>query len=75
MARHHDDLLKKMTDEQKDLFEKFHDCCSEYASYAEEAIFKYAFKLGMQIGMETITEKQSKARSNERNNSLLHSIW
>ena len=56
MARHHDDLLKTMTDEQKEIFEKFDDCWSEYASYAEEAIFRYAFKLGMQIAIETLTE-------------------
>ena len=56
MARHHDDLLKTMTDEQKEIFEKFDDCWSEYASYAESAIFEYAFKLGMQIAIETLTK-------------------
>ena len=56
MARHHDDLLKTMTDEQKKTFEKFHDCWSEYMSLAEAAIFEYAFKLGMQIAIETLTE-------------------
>ena len=56
MARHHDDLLKTMTDEQKEIFEKFDDCWSEYTSYAEEAIFTYAFKLGMQIAIATLTE-------------------
>ena len=56
MARHHDDLLKTMTDEQKEIFEKFHDCWSEYMSLAEAAIFEYAFKLGMQIAIETLTE-------------------
>ena len=55
-ARHHDDLLKTMTDERKEIFEKFDDCWSEYASYAEEAIFTYAFKLGMQIAIEALTE-------------------
>ena len=56
MARHHDDLLKTMTDEQKEIFEKFDDCWSEYMSLAEAAIFEYAFKLGMQIAIETLTE-------------------
>ena len=56
MARHHDDLLKTMMDEQKEIFEKFEDCWSEYASYTEEAIFEYAFKLGMQIAIETLSE-------------------
>ena len=57
MARHHDDLLKTMTDEQKEIFEKFDDCWSEYMSLAEAAIFEYAFKLGMQIAIETLTDK------------------
>ena len=54
MARHHDDLLKTMTDEQKEIFEKFDDCWSEYASCAEESIFEYAFKLGIQIAIASI---------------------
>ena len=52
MARHHDDLLKIMTDEQKEIFEKFEDGWGEYASYAEEAIFEYAFKLGARLAIE-----------------------
>ena len=55
MARHHDELLKTMTDEQKETLEKFDDCWSEYMSLAETAIFEYAFKLGMQIAIETLT--------------------
>ncbi|MBE6684959.1 MAG: hypothetical protein E7592_04855 [Ruminococcaceae bacterium] len=56
IARHHDDLLKTITDEQKEILEKFDDCWSEYTSYAEEAIFTYAFKLGMRIAIETLTK-------------------
>ena len=56
MARHHEDLLKTMTDEQKAIFKKFDDCWSEYVSLSEAAIFTYAFKLGMRIAMETLTE-------------------
>ena len=56
MARHHDNLLKTMTDEQKEVFEKFDDCWSEYMRLAEASIFEYAFKLGMQIAIETLTE-------------------
>ena len=54
MARHHDDLLKPLNDEQKAIFEKFDDCWSEYSSYAEEAIFTYAFRLGMQIALDVL---------------------
>ena len=56
MARHHDDLLKIMTDEQKEIFEKFEDCWGEYASFAEAAIFEYAFKLGMQMVIEVLSK-------------------
>ena len=54
MSRHHEDLEKSLTDEQKEIFEKFHDCWSEYMSLGEAAIFEYAFKLGMQIAIETL---------------------
>ena len=56
MSRHHDDLLKSMKDEQKEIFEKFDDCWGEYMSLVEAAIFEYAFKLGMQIAIEALTE-------------------
>ena len=52
ISRHNDDLRKSMTDEQKEIFEKFHDCWDEYATLSEEAIFCYAFKLGMRIAVE-----------------------
>ena len=60
MARHHEDLEKSFTDEQKETFEKFHDCWSEYASLAEEAIFAYAFKLGGRLMLETLQEKENR---------------
>ena len=56
MSRHHEDLEKSLTDEQKEIFEKFHDCWSEYVSLGEAAIFEYAFKLGMRLAIETLTE-------------------
>jgi len=54
MARHHDDLLKALSDEQCDIFERFDDCWSEYASLAEEAIFVYAFRLGAQMILDAL---------------------
>ena len=56
LARHHDNLLNSMTDEQKDIFERFGDCWSEYASLAEKSIFVYAFKLGMRLAIEVLNE-------------------
>ena len=52
IARHHEDLEKSFTDEQKEIFEKFHDCWDEYVSLAEAAIFEYAFRLGARLTME-----------------------
>lgn len=54
MARHHDNLLSSMTDEQKDIFERFDDCWSEYASMAEKSIFVYAFRLGARIAIDVL---------------------
>ena len=54
MARHHDNLLSSMTDEQKETFERFDDCWSEYASMAEKSIFVYAFRLGARIAIDVL---------------------
>ena len=48
-ARHQEELVATLTDEQKAIFEKFDDCWSEYSSKAEKAIFSYAFKLGQDL--------------------------
>ena len=61
MARHHEDLEKSFTDEQKEIFEKFDDCWSEYISLAEAAIFEYAFKLGMNIAIESLANDSKNA--------------
>ena len=52
MAIHHEDLEKAFTDEQKDIFEKFHDYWDEYVSLAEAGIFEYAFRLGARLTIE-----------------------
>lgn len=44
-------------DEQRETFEKFDDCWSEYMSLVEAAIFEYAFKHGMRIAIETLTRE------------------
>ena len=57
MSRHHEDLAKSFSDEQKEVFEKFHDCWVEYTSLAEAAIFEYAFKLGAKIMHNVMCEE------------------
>ena len=59
MSRHHEDLEKTLSNEQKVIFEKFHDCWSEYMSLCEAAIFEYAFKLGAQITFEALISKDN----------------
>lgn len=54
IARHHKDLEATLNDEQKEIFEKFHECSNEYMSLSEAAIFKYAFKLGMRFAFESL---------------------
>lgn len=57
-SRNNDDLLKTMTDEQKEIFDKFHDYWSEYASLSDEALFEYAFKLGARLATEIQSEHE-----------------
>lgn len=59
MARHHETLEKSFSNEQKEIFEKFHDCWNEYMSLAESAVFSYAFKLGAQIMLETLNARDT----------------
>ena len=60
MARHHEDLEKSFTDNQKETFEKFHDCFSEYMGLAEAAIFEYAVKFEIQIVVNALLYIKSK---------------
>ena len=57
MSRHHEELEKSFTDDQKEIFEKFHDCWSEYMSLSEAAIFKYAFKIGARMMHDVMCEE------------------
>ena len=65
MARHHEELEKTFTDEQKEIFEKFHDCWDEYVSLAETAIFEYAFRLGARLTMEGRQTKNNSKTANQ----------
>ncbi|MBQ7760524.1 MAG: hypothetical protein IJ400_00570 [Clostridia bacterium] len=56
IARHQEELMATLTDEQKAIFEKFDDCWSEYSSKAEKAIFSYAFKFGARLMLEALRD-------------------
>ena len=55
MAKYHDEIMFTLTEEQKEIFEKFDDCWGEYVGLAEKAAFVYAFKLGARIVYEILT--------------------
>ena len=57
IARHNEDLTKLLNDEQKEIYEKYQDCWSEYVSLAEAAIFEYAFSLGARLTHEALFEE------------------
>ena len=57
MSRHHEDLEKSFTDEQKETFQKFHDCWSEYTRLGVAAIFEYAFRLAARLAIEILTDR------------------
>ena len=52
MCKNEDGLNATLTEQQKETFEKSHDCWNEYMSLAEAAIFEYAFRLGARLAME-----------------------
>ena len=54
IADHHDKLMKEITDEQKETFEKFSDCYDELTDINDREIFVYAFRLGMRIAIESL---------------------
>lgn len=45
-----------MTDEQKELFEKYTDCVQEYQTITNCLIFQNRFKLGARIMLEVMEE-------------------
>ena len=59
IADHHDALLEKLTDKQKETLEKFDDCYAELTEINEREIFVYAFRLGMRIAIESLSNSIS----------------
>ena len=54
VQRHIDDLNATLTEEQKETFEKFHDCKEEMHSISEVNAFISGFKLAMRIMIEVM---------------------
>ena len=56
ICRNEEKLQATMTDEQKDLFEKYADCVQEYQTITDCLIFQNSFKLGAQMMLEVMEE-------------------
>lgn len=50
-------LKATMTDEQKELFEKYIDCVREYQTTTDCLIFQNSFKLGARMMLEVMADK------------------
>lgn len=54
--RNKEKLRATMTDEQKELFEKYADCVREHQTITECLIFQNSFKLGARMMLEIMEE-------------------
>ena len=54
MGRNRDALSSTLTDEQREVLEKYDDCVNEMYGLIEVAIFSYAFRLGGRLMLATL---------------------
>lgn len=54
--RNEEKLRATMTDEQKELFEKYTDCVREYQTITDCLLFQNSFKLGAKMMVEVMEE-------------------
>jgi len=58
VVRHQEDLLSRLNDEEKEIFEKYADCTSEMHDLTEREAFIKGFALGARIIIEVMTTKE-----------------
>ena len=56
ICRNEEKLRATMTDEQKELFEKYTDCVHEFQTIADCLLFQHSFKLGARMMAEVMAE-------------------
>ena len=56
ICRNEEKLRATMTDEQKELFEKYTDCVLEYQTIADCLLFQNSFKLGARMIVEIMRD-------------------
>ena len=54
MGRNRDALSSTLTDEQREVLEKYDDCVNQMYGLIEVAIFSYAFRLGGRLILATL---------------------
>lgn len=57
-CRNEEKLKATMTDEQKELFEKYADCVREFQTITDCLIFQNSFKLGARMMLEVMEEQK-----------------
>lgn len=58
-VRHQEDLLERLNDEEKEIFEKYADCTTEMHDLTEREAFIKGFAIGARIIIEAMTRKIS----------------
>ena len=56
LCRNEEKLKATMTDEQKELFEKYADCVREHQTITDCLIFQNSFKLGARMMLEVMED-------------------
>ena len=59
MGCNRDRLCETMTDEQREVLEKYDDCVNEMYGLIEVEIFSYAFRLGGRLMLATVLGEDS----------------
>ena len=54
VIRHQEDLLSRLNDEEKEIFEKYTDCTNEMHDLTEREAFLKGFTIGAQIIIEVM---------------------
>ena len=54
VVRHQEDLLSRLNDEEKEIFEKFADCTTEMHDLTEREAFVKGFTIGARIIIEVL---------------------
>ena len=54
VIRHQEDLLSRLNDEEKEIFEKYTDCSTEMHDLTEREAFVKGFTIGAQIIIEVM---------------------